>query len=158
LGLTAILSRLMAFALFLSINRIMKSFFLSVDWGLVKLGLVILGMGVFTVIVETVVMLIFRFDRFGKSLLDSIMANIGSVLLGILLFLIFNKTEFDISQILELIILYFITSFFEAWLIKLLNANMGWGRIIITSLVMNLLSFVSLYLIFTKFLAKFFSA
>jgi hypothetical protein len=136
----------------------MKSFFLSVDWGLVKLGLVILGMGVFTVIVETVVMLIFRFDRFGKSLLDSIMANIGSVLLGILLFLIFNKTEFDISQILELIILYFITSFFEAWLIKLLNANMGWGRIIITSLVMNLLSFVSLYLIFTKFLAKFFSA
>jgi len=148
----------MAFALFLSINRIMKSFFLSVDWGLVKLGLVILGMGVFTVIVETVVMLIFRFDRFGKSLLDSIMANIGSVLLGILLFLIFNKTEFDISQILELIILYFITSFFEAWLIKLLNANMGWGRIIITSLVMNLLSFVSLYLIFTKFLAKFFSA
>jgi len=33
----------------------------------------------------------------------------------------------------------------------------GWGRIIVTSLVMNLLSFILLYLTFTKFLASFFS-
>ncbi len=83
----------------------MKSFLLSIDWSLVKLGMVILGMGVFTVVVETIVMLIFK----------------------------------------------------EAWLIKLLNTNMGWGRILVTSLVMNLLSFATLYLIFTKFLARFFS-
>ena len=62
-----------------------------------------------------------------------------------------------ISQMLELIVLYFITSVFEAWLIKLLRPYMPFGRIIITSFVMNLLSFTGLYLIFTQFLAKFFN-
>jgi hypothetical protein len=135
----------------------MKSFLLSIDWSLVRIGLVVLSMGVFTVIVETIVMLIFKFDRFRKSLVDAIMANIGSVLLGILLFLIFNKTEFSISEVFELIILYCITSIFEAWLIKLLNVKMGWGKIIVTSFVMNLLSFVSLYVTFTRFLSGYFS-
>jgi len=135
----------------------MKSFLLTIDWHLVRVGLVLFGMGVFTVIVETVVMLLFKFDRFSKSLVDSIMANIGSLLLGVLLFLVFNKTEFAISQVSELVILYCITAVFEAWLIKLLNTKMNWGKIIITSFVMNLLSFGSLYLIFTKFLSEYFS-
>ncbi|TMI89362.1 MAG: hypothetical protein E6H06_18190 [Bacteroidetes bacterium] len=135
----------------------MTACLLAIDWHLVRVGLILLGMGVFTVIVETIVMLLFKFDSFGKSVVDAIMANIGSLLLGILLFLVFNKTEFGISQIMELVILYFITSVFEAWLIKLLRKKMAFGRIILTSFVMNLLSFASLYLIFTQFLAKFFS-
>ncbi len=135
----------------------MASFLLAIDWSLVRVGLIILATGIFTVVIETVVMVLFKFDRFGRSLVYSIMANIGSLLLGILLFLIFNKTEFGVSQRSELIILFCITSLFEAWLIKLLNPGMGWGRIILTSFVMNLLSFISLYLIFTKFLASFFS-
>jgi hypothetical protein len=136
----------------------MKTFLLSIDWSLVRVGLVILSMGVFTVIVETVVMLLFKFDRFSKSVVDSIMANIGSLLLGTLLVLIFNKAEFSVSQIFELVILYCITSLFEGWLIKLLNPKMGWGRIILTSFIMNFLSFSLLYITFTKFLADFFSA
>ena len=136
----------------------MHSYLSSIDWHLVRVGLILASMGVFTVIVETVVMLLFKFDSFGKSLVDSIMANIGSLLLGILLFLVFNKAEFGISQVFELVILYFITSIFEAWLIKLLNPKMTFGRIILTSLVMNILSFATLYLIFTQFLVKFFSA
>ncbi len=135
----------------------MESFLLAIDWSLVRVGLIILATGIFTVVIETVVMVLFKFDRFGRSLVYSIMANIGSLLLGILLFLIFNKTEFGVTQRSELIILFCITSLFEAWLIKLLNPGMGWGRIILTSFVMNFLSFISLYLIFTKFLASFFS-
>ena len=135
----------------------MKSFLLSIDWQILRLGLVLSAVGIFTVVIETIVMLLFKFDSFRKSLVDSVMANIGSLLLGVLLFLIFNKTEFSISQISELFILYCITSIFEALLIKLLNTTMSWGRIIMTSFVMNLLSFASLYLIFTKLLARFFS-
>ena len=130
---------------------------LWVDWHIVRVGLVLLGMGTFTVIIETIVMVLFRFDRFGKSVVDSIMANIGSLLLGILLFLVFNKTEFNISQIAELFFLYCITAIFEALLIKLLNPSMGMIRIVVTSFVMNLLSFAALYLIFTRFLAEFFA-
>ena len=130
---------------------------LSIDWSLVRLGLVLVSMGIFTVIIETLVMLVFKFDRFRKSLVDSVMANIGSLLLGILLFLIFNKTEFNLSQRAELFIFYCIVSIFEALLIKLLKPKMGWLKILFTSFVMNLLSFISLYIIFTKFLAEFFS-
>lgn len=135
----------------------MNSFLLSINWHLVRAGLVLLSVGAFAVVIETIVMLIFKFDRFRKSVVDAIMANIGSLLLAILLFLIFNKTEFNISQVSELFILYCVVSIFEAWLIKLLNTSMSWARIMITSFVMNLLSFVSLYLIFTKFLSEFFS-
>jgi len=135
----------------------MKNFLLVIDWSLVRVGLLILGMGIFTVAMETVVMVLFKFDRFRRSLVYSIMANIGSLLLGILLFLIFNKTEFGVSQQSELIVLYCVTSLFEAWLIKLLNPRMSWGRIILTSFVMNLLSFILLYLTITKLLASFFS-
>ena len=135
----------------------MGTFLLAIDWSLVRVGLAILGMGIFTVVMETVVMVLFRFDRFGRSLVYSIMANIGSLLLGTLMFLIFNKTEFGVSQGSELITLFCITSLFEAWLIKLLNPQIRWGRIILTSFVMNLVSFISLYLVFTKFLASSFS-
>lgn len=135
----------------------MGTFLLAIDWSLVRVGLAILGMGIFTVVMETVVMVLFRFDRFGRSLVYSIMANIGSLLLGTLMFLIFNKTEFGVSQGSELITLFCITSLFEAWLIKLLNPQIRWGRIILTSFVMNLVSFISLYLVFTKLLASSFS-
>ncbi|HEY0433610.1 MAG TPA: hypothetical protein VGC95_07045 [Chitinophagaceae bacterium] len=129
---------------------------LAIDWHIVRLGLVLVGMGVFTVVFETVIMLLFRFDRFGKSLVYSIMANIGSLLFGILLFLVFNKAEFEVSQVTELFAFYCITAIFEGWLIRLLNPDMRWGKIMVTSFVMNLLSFVSLYFIFTRFLSGFF--
>lgn len=135
----------------------MKIVLLAVDWSLVRLGLVLVSMGVFTVVIETLVMILFKFDRFSKSLVDSVMANVGSLLLGILLFLVFNKTEFNLSQRSELFVFYCIISVFEAVLIKLLKPKMGWLKILLTSFVMNLLSFVSLYVIFTKFLADFFS-
>src|SRR4029078_7371733 len=135
----------------------MRALFLAIDWSLMRVGLVILAMGIFTVVLETVVMVLFKFDRFRRSLVYSIMANIGSLLLGILLFLVFNKTEFGVSQPSELIVLFCIISLFEAWLIRLLNPRMGWAQIILTSFVMNLLSFILLYLTFTKFLASFFS-
>ena len=54
----------------------MNSYLLAIDWHLVRVGLILVVMGVFTVIVETIVMLLFKFDSFSKSLVDSIMANI----------------------------------------------------------------------------------
>jgi hypothetical protein len=135
----------------------MRAALLAIDWSLVRVGLILIGIGICAVIIETAVMQLFRLNRFGKSFVDSIMANIGSLLLAILLFLVFNKREFDISQVSELVILYCITSVFEACLIRLLNPHIGWPRLILTSFVMNLLSFAALYFVFTRVLAQFFS-
>ena len=44
----------------------MRAFLLAIDWSLVRVGLVILGMGVITVVLETVIMVLFKFDRTGN--------------------------------------------------------------------------------------------
>ena len=98
---------------------------LSVDGLWLLAGLIVLSF-MLVVLTEAVVMFLFKLNRFGKTVVDSLMANIGWALLVILLILIFNKSAFDqISGLPELIIFYLVTSFFEAWLIKFLNTKIG---------------------------------
>jgi hypothetical protein len=124
----------------------MRSFLLDADSFWVLGALIVLAF--FLVITaEAVIMVLFRLNSFKKCLSDSLMANIGSALLSILLFLVFNQAEFEgISELGELTILYFITVFFEALMIKFLNEKLSWGKILLASLVMNLLTFAVLYL------------
>ena len=109
-------------------------------------GLIIVAF-ILAIFAEALIMLFFKLNKFGKCLVDSLMANIGSLLLGFLLFLIFNKSEFDVSEFTEFGFLYFIVSIFEAWIVKLLNTHARWGRILAASFVMNLLSFGTAYLL-----------
>jgi hypothetical protein len=128
----------------------MKIFWLKADEGLIMLGGYVFAFVLTTIVVEALVMFLFRVNRFGKSLVDSVMANIGSILLFILLFLIFNKNEFEgVSQVTELMVFFFIASIFEAWIVKLLNPGTGWGRILVAGFVMNLFSFGLAYLFLT---------
>src|ERR1044071_10215760 len=122
----------------------MKLYFLMDP--MVLAGLMAFGFAVASILVEALVLLLFRLNGFGKCLLDSLMANIGFFLLAVLLVLAFNKSEFEgVSQTTELFVLYVITVLLEGWIIKLLNAKLGWGRILVASLIMNLVSFGALY-------------
>lgn len=118
----------------------MKLYMLIAE-GIWLLGGLVIAAFILAVLAEAIVMFFFRLNKFGRCVVDSLMANIGSLLLGFLLFLIFNKSEFDISESTELIFLYFIVSIFEAWILKLLNTQANWGRILAASFVMNLVSF-----------------
>ena len=108
-------------------------------------GIVILSFAVLIILIEALVMLLFKMNSFRKTFLDSLMANIGSFLLAVLLFLIFNKNEFEI--VTAFVIFYIINCFFEAWIVKLLNTGFSWGRTITASFVMNLLTFAAVYFI-----------
>jgi len=124
----------------------MRIYMLSIDGLWLLAGLIVLSF-MLVVLTEAVVMFLFKLNRFGKTVVDSLMANIGWALLVILLILIFNKSAFDqISGLPELIIFYLVTSFFEAWLIKFLNTQIGFGKILAASLVMNLLTCGAAYL------------
>lgn len=114
------------------------------------LALLIIGAFIVLLLAEAVVMLLFKIGSFGKCLLYSLMANFGSFLLGVLIFLILNKQEFDgISQLTELGVLYIVVSIFEAWIVKLLVPAKSWGIILLASFVMNLLTFGTAYLFVT---------
>src|SRR5687767_532628 len=102
--------------------------------GPVLLAVLVIVSLIVMILAEAVVMILFKLNRFGKAFLDAVMANIGSILLAILLFLVFNKAEFeDVSQLTELFVLYFIASLFEGWIVKLLNNRLRWGRILLAS-------------------------
>lgn len=111
-----------------------------------KAGLYLAGFVIAVLIIEAFVLFLFKLNSLGKCFLDALMANIGSFLLGVLLLLIFEKWDFEgISETTELITLYTISSIFEAWIIRLLNTRLGWGRIMLASLVMNLPVLAGLY-------------
>jgi len=127
----------------------MEFAFLAFEGPLAFAALVVLAFLV-AITAEAVVLLLFKVNRFKLALRDSFMANVGSVLLGILLFLIFNKAEFEgISAFTELIFLYVLTVVFEAWIVRLLNIRHSWARILPASLVMNLLTFSVMYVYIT---------
>ena len=127
----------------------MRIYMLSVGGLWLLAGLIVLSF-MLVVLTEAVVMFLFKLNRFGKTVVDSLMANIGWALLVIFLLLIFNKSGFDqISGLPELIIFYLITSFFEAWLIKFLNTQIAFGKILAASFVMNLLTCGAAYLFLT---------
>ena|SRR5215471_6022293 len=111
------------------------------------------GLGLFSffivILIEAVIMTGFKLNGFGRNFRDSLMANIGSFLLCILLLLIFNKIDFE--GYLMIFAVYFLTSaLLEAWIIKLLNRPLAWSRILPASLVMNLVTYAASYLALTS--------
>jgi hypothetical protein len=124
----------------------MKSHFLALE-NLWIVGALAVFSFLLVVLVEAVVMLLFRLNPFSRCTRDSLMANIGSLLLGIFLFLVLNKVEFEgLSVLAELGIFYIIASLFEAWIVKLLTKGQRWPRILAASFVMNFLTFGASYL------------
>jgi hypothetical protein len=105
------------------------------------------------VLVEAIIMLLFRINSFGRCFRDSFMANVGTLLLGILLFLVFNKMEFEgLTELAELGAFFLIASLFEGWIVKLLNTNGPWSKVLAASFIMNLLTFGASYLFFLMYI------
>ncbi len=123
----------------------MKSYLLLTNAGLLLITLVVIAF-ILVILTEAVVMLLFKLNNFRKCLLDSVMANFGTLLLMCLLILIFNKSEFaGVSLLIKFIIIYFIISLFEGWIVKLLNTQQQWKNILAASFIMNLITMCVVY-------------
>jgi len=112
-----------------------------------------LGFGSFLIVilVEAIILTFFKLNRFGRNLRDSLMANIGSALLCLLLFLILNKIEIEgDTDLIMFAIFFLVSSFLEAWIIKLLNRPFRWSKILAASLVMNLVTYSLSYFALTS--------
>jgi hypothetical protein len=113
------------------------------------------GLGAFlvTVLVEAVILNLFKLNPFGRCFRDSFMANIGSALLCLLLLLILNKVEIEgMTHMMIFAFFFFVASFFETWLIRLLNSQLKWSKILPASLVMNLISYAIGYYVFSTYM------
>jgi hypothetical protein len=115
-----------------------ESLWLAAGFGLLSFLVVIL--------VEAGIMTGFKLNGFGRNVRDSLMANIGSALLCLLLFLIMNKIEIEeLTHLIIFTVFFLVSAFFEGWIIKLLNRSQRWSRILAASLVMNLVTYAGSY-------------
>ena len=104
---------------------------------------------VISIFIEAIVMVLMKFNRFGKSLGDSVIVNIISLLLvflsiGILAEL--NVGRIEIPVYLTFMGLYLVTLLGEGVVLKLLNKIKSWRNIFTVSAIMNLFTYVLLYL------------
>jgi len=105
------------------------------------------------VLIEAAILYLFKLNAFGRCFRDSLMANIGSALLCLLLLLILNKVEIEgVTHLVIFSFFFLVASFFESWIIRLLNKQLKWSRIFVASLVMNLITYAAGYYIFSEFM------
>ena len=103
---------------------------------------------VLIILIEAIVMMLFKLNRFAKALGDSTIVNIASVLIIILVIGIMADIEVgmvDAPLILTGTGLFLLTFLGESLVLKLLNKNQPWRRIASASAVMNLITFILLY-------------
>src|SRR5207247_976875 len=119
-------------------------------WMAVALGLISFLVMIF---IEALIMTIFKLNPLGRNVRDSLLANIGSALLCLLLILILNKIEIEgLTHLMIFSVFFLVSSFFESWIIKLLNKQLNWSRILAASLVMNLVTYTGSYYLFTTYM------
>ena len=103
---------------------------------------------VLIILIEAIVMMLFKLNRFAKALGDSTIVNIASVLIIILVIGILADIEVgtvDAPLIVTGAGLFLLTFLGESLVLKLLNKNQPWRRIASASAVMNLITFILLY-------------
>jgi hypothetical protein len=97
------------------------------------------------VLAEAMIMYLMKMNRFLKCVGDSILANLGSLLIGVLLFFIGGRTDIELSFWAVFAGLYVITVVSEAIFLKWLNKEQSWKRVFTISIVMNIASYLILY-------------
>lgn len=97
------------------------------------------------VLVEAVIMFFMKMNRFLKCVGDSILVNLGSLLIGVLLFLIGGQIDLELPFWIIFSGLYLITVVSEAVFLKWLNKGKSWQRVFIVSIIMNIASYLILY-------------
>jgi hypothetical protein len=99
--------------------------------------------------IEAIVMKLLNFNRFGKSLADSVIVNIVSLLLGFLLIGVLADLkvgQIEIPLYFTFMGIYLVTLLVEGIVLKVLNRIRSWHKIFTVSAIMNLFSWALLYI------------
>jgi hypothetical protein len=97
-------------------------------------------------LVEWIVMLLFKFNDPGKSLFHSFIVNLVSAVLGFLLADTISSVTHSAGDILQWIIYFGLTVVVEAILLQLLNRHKTLSKIWTVAFIMNLVSYLILFL------------
>ncbi len=99
-----------------------------------------------TIILEWAVMLLLKYNPWKKALLDSLIVNAASLLLGYVL-IKYMDSLFNSYQLGNLLALLLITTVVETGILYLLNRSKPWQKTVITGVVINVVSYLAFFLL-----------
>jgi hypothetical protein len=109
---------------------------------------------VVAIMLEAVVMLLFKLNKFSKCIIDSFIVNLASLIVGFILLSVLNKmntgANLQNSTVLLWLIMFAVTILVEGVGLMLLNKKKPRERIWVTTITMNLVSYLVLYLFSIK--------
>jgi hypothetical protein len=134
---------------------ILKLFLLDGAQGLIILPFFFLLHMVSTIFIEGGILYLFGYKKFGKSCLDALIVNICSLAFGLMCLSIIRgltpHIHIRVDPLFISLFLYYIqTIIVEGILLKVLNKSFPLKKLIVADLLMNLVTYFTLYYILTQ--------
>lgn len=102
------------------------------------------------IVLEALVLALFRINGFGKSLWQSAVVNLASLAMVYLVWPLISSMDIDEDKVFPLLpILFLMNLLTEGTLLLLLNKRASWRRVMLAVAVMNAVSYACLYLLFS---------
>ncbi|MBS1921138.1 MAG: hypothetical protein JST17_12875 [Bacteroidetes bacterium] len=128
----------------------MKLFLLDGGGAFLYVGILIIFM-VVTILIEGVVLILFKIEKAGKAFLYSLIVNLASLGMGYITLPLIRQIGSDYTnsgQVIRWIIVFAITVLVEGFLLILLTKKKPHEKVWLATVVMNLLSYAILILLF----------
>ncbi|MBS1921137.1 MAG: hypothetical protein JST17_12870 [Bacteroidetes bacterium] len=99
------------------------------------------------ILIEAVIISLFRINNFGKAFLNSSIVNVVSTVIGYLLNTRLDFFSEKISSTEQWLILFGITVVIEGLMMMVLNSKVSKGKLWLVTVIMNLVSYIFLYVL-----------
>jgi len=112
-------------------------------------ALVLIFLVVFMLIaflVEALGMILFKYNPAGKAISDSLIINLVSLAAGFLLLQINSSLSFTNNELLDFLLVFLLTVLLEAITLYLLNRNKPFPKTLLVTVIINILTYLVLYL------------
>lgn len=113
-------------------------------------GLVIfmlLGFMFLAILIEAIMMMLLKYNKPGKTLLDSLVINLVSLGAGYLIIYSLGSLDFTDNEYLNLFVLYLLTVLIEGICLYLLNRTKPLNKTLLTVFVINIITYLGLLIL-----------
>lgn len=107
----------------------------------------LLGFMFLAILIEAIMMMLLKYNKPGKTLLDSLVINLVSLGAGYLIIYSLGSLDFTDNEYLNLFVLYLLTVLIEGICLYLLNRTKPLNKTLLTVFVINIITYLGLLIL-----------
>ena len=107
----------------------------------------LLGFMFLAILIEAIMMMLLKYNKPGKTLLDSLVINLVSLGVGYLIIYSLGSLDFTDNEYLNLFVLYLLTVLIEGICLYLLNRTKPLNKTLLTVFVINIITYLGLLIL-----------